>query len=201
MTIRGGGDPSQAWLARRFREWACRLGALPPMRMTASWSGSQRSTEYKCVGAMFRAQGRAPLGSILGNVTVTIDNQASHAQSTYRHRPDEPGRASSPAPCHAAPAKLPARSTIPTPRPTADTLVRSGGRFGRSAAGISQLAGEPAAKPRKLEAGGQAPGDRRTRPRGVASGRSTPRLRSGLTQQWSLTAKAPYKPDPKAYVA
>ena len=40
MTVRGGGDPRQAWLARRLREWARRLGALPPMRMTASWSGS-----------------------------------------------------------------------------------------------------------------------------------------------------------------
>jgi hypothetical protein len=37
--VRGGGDPRQAWLARRPREWACRLGALPPMRMTASWFG------------------------------------------------------------------------------------------------------------------------------------------------------------------
>jgi hypothetical protein len=40
MMVRGGGDPRQAWLARRLREWACRLGALPPMRMTASWFGS-----------------------------------------------------------------------------------------------------------------------------------------------------------------
>ena len=38
--VRGGGDPRQAWLVRRLREWACRLGALPPMRMTASWFGS-----------------------------------------------------------------------------------------------------------------------------------------------------------------
>jgi len=40
MTVRGGGDPRQAWLARRLREWARRLGASPLMRMTASWSGS-----------------------------------------------------------------------------------------------------------------------------------------------------------------
>ncbi len=40
ITVRGGGDPRQAWLARRLREWARRLGASPPMRMTASWSGS-----------------------------------------------------------------------------------------------------------------------------------------------------------------
>jgi len=39
MMVRGGGDPRQAWLVRRLREWACRLGALPPMRMTASWFG------------------------------------------------------------------------------------------------------------------------------------------------------------------
>src|SRR5262249_19065813 len=29
MTIRGGGDPRQAWLRRRPREWACRPGAAP----------------------------------------------------------------------------------------------------------------------------------------------------------------------------
>src|SRR5712691_9267099 len=40
MTVRGGGDPRQAWLARRLREWARRLGATPLMRMTASWFGS-----------------------------------------------------------------------------------------------------------------------------------------------------------------
>ena len=39
MMVRGGGDPRQAWLVRRLREWARRLGALPPMRMTASWFG------------------------------------------------------------------------------------------------------------------------------------------------------------------
>ncbi len=55
-----GGDPRQAWLARRPREWACRLGALSPMRMTASWFGSHRSTEYRCVGAMFAPNGELP---------------------------------------------------------------------------------------------------------------------------------------------
>jgi hypothetical protein len=53
--VRGGGDPRQAWLARRLREWACRLGALPPMRMTASWFGSGWIHRIQGCGAMFRA--------------------------------------------------------------------------------------------------------------------------------------------------
>jgi transposase len=32
MTVRGGGDPRQAWLARRLREWARRLGASPRVK-------------------------------------------------------------------------------------------------------------------------------------------------------------------------
>jgi len=53
--VRGGGDPRQAWLARRLRQWACRLGALPPMRMTASWFGSGWIHRIQGCGAMFRA--------------------------------------------------------------------------------------------------------------------------------------------------
>jgi len=63
LTIRGGGDPRQAWLARRLREWACRLGALPPMRMTASWSGSARNPPNTSVWRDRSRPWRAPLGS------------------------------------------------------------------------------------------------------------------------------------------
>src|ERR1700748_863558 len=38
-------------------------GALPPMRMTASWSGSNDPTEYKFVARRCAPQWRAPLGS------------------------------------------------------------------------------------------------------------------------------------------
>jgi len=63
MTIRGGGDPSQAWLPRRLREWARRPGTPPSMRMAASWSGLLQTPEYKTVGAISGAQWRVPLGS------------------------------------------------------------------------------------------------------------------------------------------
>jgi hypothetical protein len=63
LTIRGGGDPRQAWLARRLREWACRLGALPLMRMTASWSGSASDPPNTSVWRDRSRPWRAPLGS------------------------------------------------------------------------------------------------------------------------------------------
>ena len=63
MTIRGGGDPRQAWLPRRLREWARRPGTSPSMRMAASWSGLLQTPEYKSVDAMFRVHWRVPLGS------------------------------------------------------------------------------------------------------------------------------------------
>ena len=60
MTIRGGGDPNQAWLSRRLREWARRPGTSPSMRMAASWSGLSQTPEYKSVGAMFGAHSGFP---------------------------------------------------------------------------------------------------------------------------------------------
>src|SRR3954452_7096684 len=68
MTIRGGGDPSQAWLQRRPREWACRPGAAPPMRITASWSRSVGPTEYKCV-----ARVRGHHGELPSDREITLD--------------------------------------------------------------------------------------------------------------------------------
>src|SRR5678815_3168734 len=68
MTIRGGGDPRQAWLRRRPREWACRPGAAPPMRITASWSRSVGPTEYKCV-----ARVRVHHGELPSDREITLD--------------------------------------------------------------------------------------------------------------------------------
>jgi len=63
MTIRGGGDPNTAMASMPLGEWARRLGALPPKRMTASWSGSHADpTEYKDVAQCFAPRWRAPLG-------------------------------------------------------------------------------------------------------------------------------------------
>jgi len=75
MTIRGGGDPRQAWLPRRLREWARRPGTSPSMRMAASWTGLLQTPEYKSVDAMFRVPLAGSPRIILGNVTVTIDNR------------------------------------------------------------------------------------------------------------------------------
>jgi hypothetical protein len=51
------------WLPCRFSEWARRHGAPPPMRMTASWSGSFTIHRIQGCGAIRRAQTRAPLRS------------------------------------------------------------------------------------------------------------------------------------------
>jgi len=48
MTIRDGGDPSRKHGPETVVRWARRLGASPPKRMAASWSGSDAGpTEYK----------------------------------------------------------------------------------------------------------------------------------------------------------
>lgn len=50
--------------SNRPLEWARRLGALPPKRMIASWSGpSTGPTEYKGATRSLACQRRAPLGS------------------------------------------------------------------------------------------------------------------------------------------
>ena len=87
MTIRGGGDPRQAWLARRLREWACRLGALPPMRMTASWSGSARNPPNTRVWRDRSRPGRAPLGSSPGHLPAGSDAAASRKARLAVHPP------------------------------------------------------------------------------------------------------------------
>jgi hypothetical protein len=76
LTIRGGGDPRQAWLARRLREWACRLGALPPMRMTASWSGSVSDPPNTSVWRERSRSWRAPLGSSAGHLPAAAEVEA-----------------------------------------------------------------------------------------------------------------------------
>jgi hypothetical protein len=47
-------------------------GASPPMRMTASWSGSERTYRIQVCGAMFRARWRVPLGSLRRHVTGAV---------------------------------------------------------------------------------------------------------------------------------
>ena len=87
MTIRGGGDPRQAWLARRLREWACRLGALPPMRMTASWSGSASDPPNTSVWRDRSRQWRAPLGSSPSPLPAGSDAGASRKARLPVHPP------------------------------------------------------------------------------------------------------------------
>jgi hypothetical protein len=87
MTIRGGGDPSQAWLARRLREWACRLGALPPMRMTASWFGSASDPPNTSVWCDRSHPWRAPLGSSPGHLPARSDTARSRKARLAVHPP------------------------------------------------------------------------------------------------------------------
>src|SRR5205085_11471072 len=71
IAIRGGGKPYSNVALMPIERMGPPPGALPPMRMTASWSGSNDPTEYKCA-ARRAPQWRTPLGS----------------QRTHRHRPD-----------------------------------------------------------------------------------------------------------------
>src|SRR5262245_10899664 len=82
-TIRGGGNPNPAMAAMPLGEWTRRLGALPPKRMTASWSGSPDPTEYKLVAHSIAHQWQAPLGS---SVVPRIISCASARLSTACHR-------------------------------------------------------------------------------------------------------------------
>ena len=60
LTIRGGGNRQWTWHRCRQREWARRPGASPPMRMTASWSGSERTYRIQVCGAKMRPNGELP---------------------------------------------------------------------------------------------------------------------------------------------
>ena len=51
---------TEPWLRRRHENGLCRLGALPPKRMTASWSGYWVSNRIQGCGATPRAQGGLP---------------------------------------------------------------------------------------------------------------------------------------------
>src|SRR6267378_4580956 len=60
LTIRGGGNRHQTWHRCRRREWGPPPGASPPMRMTASWSGSKRTYRIQVCGAKMRPNGELP---------------------------------------------------------------------------------------------------------------------------------------------
>ena len=62
LTIRGGGKPYSNMALMPTERMGPPPGASPPMRMTASWSGSNDPTEYKCAARDPRPMG-APLGS------------------------------------------------------------------------------------------------------------------------------------------
>src|SRR5271155_203643 len=59
-------------------------GALPPMRMTASWSGSERTYRIQVRGAKRRRNGELP----------------SDLNGTHRHRPDAEAMQKSPIAVH-----------------------------------------------------------------------------------------------------
>ena len=65
MTVRGGGVPaSKPWLLCRGKEWVRRLGASPPMRMTASWSGPWTHRIQGCGAIDTRPHAGSPLNVI-----------------------------------------------------------------------------------------------------------------------------------------
>src|SRR5271168_1205759 len=59
--IRGGADPDGRLAPTPQGEWARRLGALPPKRMVASWSGSSTDpTGYKDAAQVLPATAGSP---------------------------------------------------------------------------------------------------------------------------------------------
>jgi len=61
MTIRGGGDTTWAVVSIPLEECARRPGALPPKRMTASWSGPDVGpTEYKVAAQCYAPKAGSP---------------------------------------------------------------------------------------------------------------------------------------------
>ena len=58
-------------------------GALPPMRMTASWSGSKRTYRIQVCGTKMRPNGELPLGSSTERQTAT-DQTRSYGKNPSR---------------------------------------------------------------------------------------------------------------------
>src|SRR6202035_3312147 len=85
LTIRGGGNRQWTWHRCRQREWARRPGASPPMRMTASWSGSERTYRIQVCGAKMRPNGELPSDQYAAR--RTSDTGASKKGPLPVHRP------------------------------------------------------------------------------------------------------------------
>jgi hypothetical protein len=60
LTIRGGGKPYSNMALMPTERMGPPPGALPPMRMTASWSGSDRTYRIQVGGAKMRLNGKLP---------------------------------------------------------------------------------------------------------------------------------------------
>jgi hypothetical protein len=60
LTIRGGGKPYSNMALMPTERMGPPPGALPPMRMTASWSGSERTYRIQVCGAKMRPNGKLP---------------------------------------------------------------------------------------------------------------------------------------------
>jgi hypothetical protein len=78
---------SSTWPLRRVEEWTRRPGALPPMRMTASWSRSGWIGRIQVCGAIERASGELPSDHHSDN-TPTHDAEAISRKARLAvHRP------------------------------------------------------------------------------------------------------------------
>src|SRR5262245_39685056 len=60
LTIRGGGNRQLTWHRLPTERMGPPPGALPPMRMTASWSGSKRTYRIQVCGAKMRPMASSP---------------------------------------------------------------------------------------------------------------------------------------------
>jgi hypothetical protein len=147
-------------------------GASPPMRMTASWSGSERTYRIQVCGAMFRARWRVPLGSLRRHVTRCRQTPELRGEASLAvHRPSvcsgvKALRNTSDAKAASRQAALAFRSPL-TPSARSGNLIAGDGTKN----GISRSEQRTVSKPKRTISGSTA------QPRGKSP----------------LTGKAPYK--------
>ena len=83
---------AELWLTMPSTEWARPLGASPPKRMIASWSGSHGSTECKVAARAFAPDGRLPSDQ----PRSALSSNPAPGQNEARRRPRPAARV---APC------------------------------------------------------------------------------------------------------
>src|SRR5262245_1028745 len=88
LRTEGAATRPVTWFWPRALEWARRLGASPPMRMTASWLRSSRIDRIQVCGAMLAPDGELPLGIfVIGNIKSREETRSK--RHFYWNRPPQ----------------------------------------------------------------------------------------------------------------